>query len=67
MNTLGPTSVRVRFKDRHEAGLPVAATVAGELRAPLDVLVVRRLGVPGHAELTMGSTVRAAVLVVHQK
>jgi len=36
-------------------GVPVAAAVARRLRAPLDVLVVRKLGVPTHPELAMGA------------
>jgi predicted phosphoribosyltransferase len=36
-------------------GVPVAFEVAAALRAPLDVLVVRKLGVPGHAEYAMGA------------
>jgi putative phosphoribosyl transferase len=36
-------------------GVPVAYEVARRLRAPLDVLVVRKLGVPGHQELAMGA------------
>ena len=36
-------------------GVPVAAEVADELHAPLDVLVVRKLGVPGHRELAFGA------------
>ncbi|MEJ2667199.1 MAG: phosphoribosyltransferase [Deinococcales bacterium] len=36
-------------------GLPVAAEVADALGCPLDVLVVRKLGVPGHEELAMGA------------
>jgi predicted phosphoribosyltransferase len=36
-------------------GVPVAAEVARALGAPLDVLVVRKLGVPGHEELAMGA------------
>jgi predicted phosphoribosyltransferase len=36
-------------------GVPVAAGVARALRAPLDVLVVRKLGVPGWEELAMGA------------
>jgi predicted phosphoribosyltransferase len=36
-------------------GVPVAAEVAAELGAPLDVFVVRKLGVPGHEELAMGA------------
>lgn len=36
-------------------GVPVAAHVATRLRAPLDILVVCKLGVPHHRELAMGA------------
>jgi predicted phosphoribosyltransferase len=36
-------------------GVPVAAEVARRLRAPLDVFVVRKLGLPGQPELAMGA------------
>jgi putative phosphoribosyl transferase len=36
-------------------GVPVAAQVARALGAPLDVFLVRKLGVPGHEELAMGA------------
>lgn len=36
-------------------GVPVGAQVAERLGLPLDVYVVRKLGVPGHAELAMGA------------
>lgn len=36
-------------------GMPVAYEVARALHAPLDVLVVRKLGVPGHEEYAMGA------------
>jgi putative phosphoribosyl transferase len=36
-------------------GVPVAFEIARALRVPLDVLVVRKLGVPGHEELAMGA------------
>ncbi|MFC4137594.1 MULTISPECIES: phosphoribosyltransferase [unclassified Microbacterium] len=36
-------------------GVPVAAEVASILHAPLDVLVVRKLGAPGHAEFAIGA------------
>jgi putative phosphoribosyl transferase len=35
--------------------VPVAARIAGELGAPLDVLLVRKLGLPWHPELAMGA------------
>ncbi len=36
-------------------GVPVAAEVAAAIDAPLDVIVVRKLGLPGHVELAMGA------------
>ena len=36
-------------------GIPVGYEVARGLGAPLDVFVVRKLGVPGHEELAMGA------------
>ena len=36
-------------------GVPVAAEVAKALDAPLDVLVVRKVGLPGHEETAMGA------------
>jgi putative phosphoribosyl transferase len=45
-------------------GVPVAAEVAKELGAPLDVFVVRKLGVPGHEELAMGAIASGGVLVL---
>src|SRR5208282_3849522 len=36
-------------------GVPVGFEVARALRAPFDVFLVRKLGVPGHRELAMGA------------
>ncbi|MFB3820186.1 MAG: phosphoribosyltransferase [Candidatus Methylomirabilales bacterium] len=36
-------------------GVPVGWEIAQRLQAPLDLLVVRKLGVPGHPELAMGA------------
>lgn len=44
-------------------GMPVAAEVAAALDAPLDALVVRKLGVPGRPELAMGAVGPGGVLV----
>lgn len=44
-------------------GVPVAAGVAKELNAPLDVFVVRKLGLPGHPELAMGAIASGGVRV----
>lgn len=44
-------------------GVPVAAEVAAGLGAPLDVLIVRKVGVPGHHELAMGAITADTVYV----
>jgi len=46
-------------------GVPVAYEVAKKLHAPLDVLVVRKLGVPGYEELAMGAIASGGVQVIH--
>ncbi|MBZ0146434.1 MAG: phosphoribosyltransferase, partial [Pseudorhodoplanes sp.] len=38
-------------------GVPVAAEVAKALGAPLDLVLVRKVGVPWHPELAMGAVV----------
>ncbi len=45
-------------------GVPVAAAVAAALGAPLDVFLVRKLGVPGHEELAMGAIAEGGVKVL---
>lgn len=47
-------------------GVPVAYEVAHALGAPLDVFVVRKLGVPGHEELAMGAIASGGALVLDQ-
>jgi len=47
-------------------GVPVAAEVARILAAPLDVFLVRKLGVPGQEELAMGAIASAGVRVLNQ-
>jgi putative phosphoribosyl transferase len=47
-------------------GVPVAFEVARALDAPLDVFMVRKLGVPGQKELAMGATASGGVLVLNQ-
>ena len=48
-------------------GLPVALPVALRLRAALDVLVVRKLGVPGHEELAMGAIASGGARVLNRE
>ena len=45
-------------------GVPVGFEVAQALRAPLDVFLVRKLGVPGHPELAMGAIANGGVRVL---
>lgn len=47
-------------------GVPVAFEVARWLDAPLDVFLVRKLGVPGHEELAMGAIATGGVRVVNE-
>lgn len=48
-------------------GVPVAAQVARRLDAPLDVLVVRKLGVPGREELAMGAIASGGTTVLNRE
>jgi predicted phosphoribosyltransferase len=48
-------------------GVPVAFEVARAIHAPLDVFVVRKLGVPGQEELAMGAVASGGVRVVDQE
>jgi putative phosphoribosyl transferase len=62
------------FANRHDVvvlglprgGVPVADEVAKALAAPLDVLVVRKLGVPGQVELAMGAIASGGVRVLDE-
>jgi len=54
----------IGYKDQHPAilalprgGVPVAAEVAAALKAPLDLILVRKVGVPVQPELAMGALV----------
>jgi putative phosphoribosyl transferase len=48
-------------------GVPVAFEVAKALHAPLDVFLVRKLGVPGHEELAMGAIATGGVRVINEE
>ncbi len=62
-----------RFKDRDDVlvlalprgGVPVAFEVAQALDVPLDIFLVRKLGVPGHEELAMGAIATGDVRVLN--
>ena len=63
------------YKDRPDVivlalprgGVPVAYEVAQELHAPLDLFIVRKLGVPGHEELAMGAIASGDVRVLNDE
>jgi putative phosphoribosyl transferase len=46
-------------------GVPVAFEVARALHAPLDVFIVRKLGLPGHEEFAMGAIATGGVMVMN--
>ena len=48
-------------------GVPVAYEVAQSLQAPLDVFLVRKLGVPGYEELAMGAVATGGVRVLNDE
>ena len=66
---------KLRAYDRHpnalvlalpRGGVPVAYEVAMSLALPLDVFVVRKLGVPGYRELAMGAIASGGVRVLNE-
>ncbi len=48
-------------------GVPVAYQVAQALNAPLDVFIIRKLGVPGHEELAMGAIATGGVSFLNKE
>ncbi len=48
-------------------GVPVAYEVAIQLHVPLDVFLVRKLGVPGHEELAMGAIATGGIRVLNHE
>lgn len=48
-------------------GVPVAHEVASALGAPLDIFIVRKLGVPGHEEYAMGAIASGGVRVMNEE
>jgi putative phosphoribosyl transferase len=47
-------------------GVPVGAEVAHALGVPLDLMLVRKLGVPGHEELAMGAIASGGIRVLNE-
>jgi predicted phosphoribosyltransferase len=66
-------SLVMKYADRDDVlvlalprgGVPVAFEVARALNVPLDVFIVRKLGVPGHDELAMGAIATGGVRVLN--
>lgn len=48
-------------------GVPVALPVAETLNAPMDVFLVRKLGVPGQEELAMGAIASGGIRVINEE
>ena len=63
------------YKGRHDVvvlglvrgGVPIAFEVAKALQAPLDVFILRKLGVPGHEELAFGAIASGGIHVLDQE
>ena len=47
-------------------GVPVAFEIAKALNVPLDICLVRKLGVPGHQELAMGAIASGGVMAINE-
>jgi putative phosphoribosyl transferase len=60
----GPDSVVLGLP---RGGIPVAAKVAAQCGAPLDLFVVRKIGTPGHEELAAGAIASGGVLVWNER
>ncbi|GLC25672.1 phosphoribosyltransferase [Roseisolibacter agri] len=56
----------VRVLALPRGGVPVAYEVARALRAPLDVFIVRKLGLPWHEELAMGAIASGGIVVLDE-
>lgn len=64
----------MRYADRQDVlvlalprgGVPVAFEVARALHAPLDIFLVRKLGLPGHGELAMGAIATGGMRVLNE-
>jgi predicted phosphoribosyltransferase len=60
---LGPDPIVLALP---RGGVPVGFEVAAQLGLPLDVFVVRKLGVPGHEELAMGAVASGGLVVLNE-
>jgi len=60
----GLTEERLVVLGLPRGGVPVAYEIAAALKAPLDVLVARKIGAPGNAELGIGAVAEGGVRVL---
>jgi predicted phosphoribosyltransferase len=67
LRRLGTSQDNVIVLALPRGGVPVGREVARTLGAPLDVFVVRKLGVPGHEELAMGAIASGGVRVINDE
>src|SRR3954469_17281028 len=65
VRALGPDAPSPIVFGLPRGGVPVAAPVAQALGAPLDVLLVRKLGVPGREELAFGAIASGGARVLN--
>ncbi|GGK18656.1 phosphoribosyltransferase [Deinococcus malanensis] len=65
LGRLGPWPANTLVLGLPRGGVPVALPVALALKAPLDVLPVRKLGVPGWSEVAMGAIGPGGIRVLH--
>jgi predicted phosphoribosyltransferase len=65
LRRLGPGDSVVLALPR--GGVPVAVPVGQALDAPVDILAVRKVGVPGHVELAMGAVASGGVRIVNEE
>jgi len=64
----------IKYASRHDVivlgaprrGVPVAFEIATDLKAPLDVFVLRKLGVPGREELAFGAIASGGVRILNR-
>lgn len=48
-------------------GVPVAYEIANALAAPLDIIVVRKLGIPNHEEFAMGAVAQGGIFIFNKE
>ena len=62
-----PLSAKPLIVALPRGGVPIGVEVAQRLSAPLDILVVRKIGAPGHSELACGAFILGGEVVLNTK